>query len=203
MWYPFWESSGKGGLTMTIYTIRHGVTEWNAKDLIQGREDIPLSPEGLRQVALAGEAFDGIRLEFIVSSPLIRAVQTAEAATKHTGVKIYTDERLTERDFGPLSGTSMKVFTPGLDKCGMEELSAVEARMLAAVTEWAGKAKGDFAVVSHGGALTALLKRLGGWDGRTIVRNAGIGALAWDGRELSVLDWNMGPEEFREKYVRA
>ena len=63
---------------MKLLLVRHGQTDYNKADLIQGQEkDIPLNDEGRRQVQLTAR---GIPLEVsrIISSPLKRAFQTAE-----------------------------------------------------------------------------------------------------------------------------
>lgn len=100
--------SKKKGL---IIFVRHGQTDWNAKGLLQGREDIPLNEAGIEQAHLTAagikKACDstGIVFDKIVSSPLQRASVTGEIIAESIGCKrFYCDERVTERDFGALSG---------------------------------------------------------------------------------------------------
>ena len=67
----------------TIYIIRHGETDNNKKRVLQGRSNLPLNEEGVRQAEKARDFFDGneIIFEKIYSSPLIRAIRTAEIIT--------------------------------------------------------------------------------------------------------------------------
>lgn len=81
--------------------MRHGRTEWNRAHRLQGRSDIPLDAEGRAE-------FEGLRppsdwrMARIVSSPLVRAVETAE--TIAGGRPVETDARLVELDFGDWEG---------------------------------------------------------------------------------------------------
>ena len=90
-----------------IYIIRHGQTEMNSKKLMQGRSDIPLNETGIIQAKEAGERLrrKGISFGRVYSSPLIRAVETAENIAG--GAEIVTDGRLTEIDCGPYEGMDL------------------------------------------------------------------------------------------------
>ena len=91
-----------------IYIIRHGQTKLNHSNALQGRSDLPLNENGKQQAASAGKwlAAKGIRFDRIYSSPLQRAVQTAELAAP--GVPVTIDERLIEMDYGPYEGVDLK-----------------------------------------------------------------------------------------------
>lgn len=105
-----------------IYIIRHGQTEMNQANVLQGRSDHPLNETGKEQARMAGEWFrkNGITFDRIYSSPLIRAVQTACFVSEGKGqrgsekdlirgdLKPVTDERLIEMDYGPYEGMSLK-----------------------------------------------------------------------------------------------
>jgi broad specificity phosphatase PhoE len=94
-------------IIMVIYLIRHGETDWNRQNRLQGIEDIELNENGRRQSADCARAFIGIPVEKILTSPLKRAKATADiiAEMLHTDAAIVEPE-LTERDFGKLSGLS-------------------------------------------------------------------------------------------------
>ena len=89
---------------MKLYCARHGQTDWNALDRIQGITDNPLNEEGLRQARLLGEAMASLPIDLIISSPLTRALTTAEAVAKSTGAPIITDDRLIEQNYGSYEG---------------------------------------------------------------------------------------------------
>lgn len=61
-----------------IYIIRHGQTELNNKQVLQGRSNYPLNEKGIAQAREAAERLRFVTFSRVFSSPLIRAVQTAE-----------------------------------------------------------------------------------------------------------------------------
>ena len=61
-----------------IYIIRHGKTELNKAKVLQGRSDFPLNEEGIRQAEEAAARLGDVTFAHVYSSPLSRAVQTAE-----------------------------------------------------------------------------------------------------------------------------
>ena len=63
---------------MIFYLVRHGETDWNARQIVQGTTDIPLNERGLEQAARARELMKNIPLDVIYSSPLVRAFRTAD-----------------------------------------------------------------------------------------------------------------------------
>ena len=90
-----------------LYIIRHGKTAMNAGMRLQGRSDQPLSETGIEQADEASERFRtmGVRLDKIYTSPLIRAIQTAERIDDSAETVI--DERLIEMDYGPYEGMDL------------------------------------------------------------------------------------------------
>ena len=89
---------------MTILAmVRHGLTSWNENKLVQGRSDIPLSKEGRMQVG-NWRVPDGIKDFSIISSPLIRAKETARILF---GKSIPTDDRLVEMNWSEWEGKSL------------------------------------------------------------------------------------------------
>ena len=83
---------------------RHGQTDMNLTGRIQGARDFPLNEAGLRQAREAAAALAPLEPSLIVSSPLARARQTAEALSRVVGVDVETDDRLKERSFGLFEG---------------------------------------------------------------------------------------------------
>jgi broad specificity phosphatase PhoE len=75
--------------------------------------------------------------------------------------------------------------------------------MLLALSELEENAGGNIAAVSHGGSINAVLHRLSGGEfgsGKTRLKNACINVLSLDDGKLQVLDYNLAPSEFAEKY---
>ncbi|HAG69140.1 MAG TPA: hypothetical protein DCL38_04115 [Lachnospiraceae bacterium] len=60
-----------------IYIIRHGKTELNKANVLQGRSDHPLNEEGIKEAREAAGKLDGVHFDHVFSSPLIRAVRAA------------------------------------------------------------------------------------------------------------------------------
>ena len=84
-----------------IYIVRHGQTDWNVEGRYAGRVDVKLNSKGIEQAKITAEKLSGIKFDKVFSSPLKRAIQTAEIICNG---KINTDERIIERCNGELEG---------------------------------------------------------------------------------------------------
>ena len=90
---------------MTIlHFIRHGETEWNAEQRIQGQTDIPLSAKGREQARVLADRLAGASIGAIWSSDLQRALDTARPLAERLGLEVRVTEALRERDFGDDEG---------------------------------------------------------------------------------------------------
>jgi broad specificity phosphatase PhoE len=85
---------------MKLFIVRHGQTSWNIAGRAQGHADIPLDPTGQAQAAALARAFEGVHLDRVISSDLLRARETAEAF----GRPVETRVDLRERSFGEWEG---------------------------------------------------------------------------------------------------
>ena len=158
-----------------IFTIRHGQTEKNKANLLQGRSEHSLNGTGIRQAQEAGKWFEeqGIIFDAVFSSPLQRAVDTARiAAGKGGRFPITVDERLIEMDYGPYEGLDLRmpppeiieffsdfVHTPAPE--GMEQLSEVTERAGAFLEEIRERAGTEQILVStHAIAMKGALEYL-------------------------------------------
>ena len=83
---------------------RHGQTDYNSQGRIQGRVDVPLNETGRDQARRAAEDIAALGPTRIVSSPLTRARDTAEALASLTGLSVEIDEGLAEKSFGDWEG---------------------------------------------------------------------------------------------------
>lgn len=92
-----------------LYVIRHGKTDWNLKNKIQGRADIPLNTFGIQEAKITKELLKQIHFYKIISSPLIRAKKTAEIIS-NCEIPVITDSRIIERDFGEFEGLNKEDF---------------------------------------------------------------------------------------------
>ena len=138
----------------TIYIVRHGETDNNKKRVLQGRSDLPLNEVGIKQAEKVKEYFaeKDVQFDKVYSSPLIRAIKTAQIITGSTqvgsdatdnsadAVPFVLDDHLLEMDYGPYEGCSLldpppeiiEFFSDFVNNSapeGMENLSDLVARM--------------------------------------------------------------------------
>lgn len=80
----------------TVYLVRHAKSVGNTERIFQGRSNLGLSSEGIAQLPQLAERFRKIPLDAIYSSPLQRAMQTAEAVNHYHHLPVQTEEGLCE-----------------------------------------------------------------------------------------------------------
>ncbi|HWZ65816.1 MAG TPA: histidine phosphatase family protein [Patescibacteria group bacterium] len=146
-----------------IYLIRHAESTANANRVVSGaKDDSPLSELGRLQAKIAGENALNFKFDLIVSSPLLRARETANIVAEVTGYpsdKILVMDSLHERDLGALDGKSyvaeelrdgnhdfIESHTPGLEK-----LDALYARAEQAIQTLEHRPEQRILVVCHNG----------------------------------------------------
>jgi uncharacterized phosphatase len=192
---------------MRIFLIRHGETDWNLEGRLQGREDIPLNETGILQADICGQAFRGMNIGAIITSPLARASKTAEIIAGHVGInELIIDDRLIERDFGELSGAAYdrrKYFdTFGIDT-GIEPYDTLQKRLMDCIKDRAINMPDacNMIMVSHGGAINAVISALTGGEagsGRTRLKNACISIICCSEGNPELDSYNLSAEEFKE-----
>ena len=175
-----------------IYIIRHGQTEKNKAKVLQGRSDVPLNDAGRQQAAEVRERFEreGISFDKIYTSPLVRAVETAQivagaaphqivaGAAPHqivTGAapqQFEIEGRLIEMDYGPYEGMDLTHPAPEIITFfsdfvhnpapeGMEPLPEVVARLGTFLEEIRDEARGRTILLStHAIAMKGALEYL-------------------------------------------
>lgn len=92
---------------MKLYVTRHGQTQYNIDVRICGRADVRLTEKGIAQAHELAQVMqeEKLDIDLIISSPLIRAKETADIVGGSIGVPVEVDERLAERDYGTVDGT--------------------------------------------------------------------------------------------------
>ncbi|TQL48056.1 putative phosphoglycerate mutase [Homoserinimonas aerilata] len=155
-----------------LYLVRHGETDWNRQRRIQGRSDVPLNDTGRAQARSTAQVLAGREWGGIYSSPLSRALETAEIIATELGMAspIALDS-LTERDYGDAEGSTdaeLSIRYPGqVPVEGRESRSDVADRVLPVLTELARRHEGEsLLVVSHGGVIRSLLLAVAPGDGK-------------------------------------
>ena len=192
-----------------VLLLRHGQTAWNAEQRLQGQLDVPLDTVGQRQVAQMAAVLAGEDLAAIYSSDLKRALDTALALARVTGLPVIQDKALRERGFGRLEGLTYAEVDalwpddalrwrrrePDFGPGGGETLRAFYARSVAAVTRLALPHPGQtLAVVAHGGVLDCMHRAATGLDlgaPRTWqLGNATVNRLLFTGEHFVVVGWD-------------
>jgi broad specificity phosphatase PhoE len=87
-----------------LLLVRHGETDWLGDRLAGQLPDVHLNAQGREKAELVATMLRSVPLDAIYSSPLERAVETAEPTARAAGKEIITDQRLQEVDFGELTG---------------------------------------------------------------------------------------------------
>ena len=143
-----------------FWFLRHGETDWNARNLSQGKADIPLNEIGRAQAVTAAALLKTRGIHSIVSSPLGRARDTAFAAAAVVGRDVSFDDELQEVSFGDQEGQPMGDwyddwiaghFTPP----GAEPFADLRARAARAINR-ALEQESPVLVVAHGALFRAV-----------------------------------------------
>lgn len=105
----------ESGAVVRLYLCRHGQTDYNAQGRIQGSSvDRPLTDTGIQQAERVAEALRDVPLDLVGSSPLARAVQTADAiAKKHPAANRVEHSDLREMNFGDFEGKQLDSLKDG------------------------------------------------------------------------------------------
>ncbi len=89
---------------MRLLLVRHGETDWNRDWRSLGQTDIPLNQVGREQARRVAQALSSERLAAIYSSPLSRALETAQGIAQAHGLSVAMEQGLMEMDAGELDG---------------------------------------------------------------------------------------------------
>ena len=92
-----------------IYLTRHGETEWNIEKRLQGRGDSPLTENGIQRAKELRDRIKNIDIDVIYSSPIKRALNTANILRGNKNIDIVTDDRLMEMCFGDYEGKKIDI----------------------------------------------------------------------------------------------
>ena len=93
---------------MKIYITRHGETEWNREKRMQGRKDSPLTVKGIEDARRLKQRLEHIEFDGIYTSPLGRAMETAEIIRGHRKLEIERISDFMEMDFGDWEGRTVE-----------------------------------------------------------------------------------------------
>lgn len=98
-----------------VFLVRHGETEWNKSGKVQGCQDTNLSKDGIMQAQYLSNRFND-NFDCIYTSPLKRAVQTAEIIGTNKEIKPTIINELREINFGEWEGLTLKEISNNFPK---------------------------------------------------------------------------------------
>jgi broad specificity phosphatase PhoE len=156
------DSAAPAGPLIRLFLARHGRTRLNAAGVLRGHLDPPLDSIGRFQALVLADVLAHQGLVSIVSSPLLRARETAEPIGLRTGLPVEIDERLIDRDYGCWAGRSKDEVIArwgSLDDAPeIEPTKSVVDRTMAALTEVCDRfSDGTVLVVSHDAVNSSVL----------------------------------------------
>jgi len=161
-----------------LILARHGETAWNVERIFRGRADVNLDEVGIKQAELLGRYFGNWKLEAIYSSPVKRALDTANIVARYQKIGVHVAEGLIDFDYGEwqsLSEQEVKKLYPALLNewhnnphkvrvPGGESLEDVRMRATEVVNDVVSEYQGSVLLVSHRVVIKVLICSLLGLD---------------------------------------
>jgi broad specificity phosphatase PhoE len=186
-----------------VYLVRHGETDFNRQQRLQGALDVPLNEAGIAQAGRLADRLAALPIASIISSPLVRASATAAILVGACRCPLHVDPRLREVDHGSWSGLTLpdigqrfpalvrnEQLTPAaFDVSGGERLWEVQDRVAEALADLLARHEGEgVVVVGHGIALALMCCSATGADitrfPEHLPPNAGVVVLTFLGGQL-------------------
>ena len=204
-----------------IIFLRHGEAENNVKKILAGRTPgINLTEQGKQQAEQAGEMIKSLNISAIYSSPIDRAMQTAEIVGKHCDVKPISDDRLIELDMGKFTmvpyteifknhGNVFLKFYEGnleISHNGVESFAEVQKRVFDIVDYVKNKHKDENVVlVTHMDPIKAMIGKVLSLKPEVlfelIIANASLNIIKYDDQNFYLSSINsMDSSRFHETF---
>ena len=154
----------------TLYVLRHGQTDWNKQQKLQGITNTALNEEGVEQARKARTYIDTLPVKEVWTSPLSRAIMTGVIAVKGRKLPFRVENGLRERNFGRYEarGALHDPFPPHIvtfadmekmdDFDGETTMEAGKRFEEALIRVAENSQSDDILLLSHGGVLCAYLE---------------------------------------------
>ncbi|MBS0171818.1 MAG: histidine phosphatase family protein [Nitrospira sp.] len=193
-----------------LLLIRHGETDWNRSGQVMGNQPIPLNPTGEQQAHACADLLAQTPIAGIFTSPVLRAVQTADILSQAQATRPQHLAGLSEIGVGDWLNRYWKDFAEDPAKqewythphrarpVGGETLREVQERAVAAVEEALQQAReATYLIVSHGDVIRALLAHYLRLDLGVLrhvrIDHAGVSGLELSGAATHLLFLNHRP----------
>ena len=164
---------------MKLYIIRHGETAWNKELFLQGQTDIPLNENGRELAQVTARALQMVPFDLCITSPLLRAKETAQIILGNRTIPFLEDARIQEIGFGTYEGRRVRdesgalvdqifqslfshpdQFIPPKDAESLPQLLARTAAFLDELAQKTELADKTILISTHGTASRALLAHI-------------------------------------------
>lgn len=207
---------------LNLLLIRHAENDYVRSGKLAGwLPDIHLNEEGVRQANLLGTRLASMKLDGLYSSPLERAIETAQAiATHHPKLKVQIDDRLGEARYGKWTGKRIKQLAgtklwqivqryPSRARFpDGESLTEMQGRAVASIEVIVAKhSKGIVAVVSHGDVIKSILAHYLGMHldqfQRIVIAPASLSAISFHHSAPSIVRMNDTAHYARDNHKKG
>ncbi len=191
-----------------ILLVRHGETDWNKAQRLQGHIDIGLNEQGIVQAKLLGSALAQEKIDIAYSSDLSRALDTANTITAHHDVPTFIDANLRERCYGEIQGMTYQEIeqqlpdnhrawhsrNPDFQPLGGETLRQFYERVTTSIERIAKNHLGQvILIVAHGGVLDCMYRHATQMDitekRKVELLNTSLNRIKYHGSRFEIESW--------------
>jgi probable phosphoglycerate mutase len=191
-----------------ILLVRHGETDWNKAQRLQGHIDIGLNEQGIIQAKLLGSALAQEKIDIAYSSDLSRALDTANTITAHHDVPTFIDANLRERCYGEIQGMTYQEIeqqlpdnhrawhsrNPDFQPLGGETLRQFYERVTTSIERIAKNHLGQvILIVAHGGVLDCMYRHATQMDitekRKVELLNTSLNRIKYHGSHFEIKSW--------------
>ena len=182
---------------MRIYLVRHGETEWNKLGKLQGHTDIDLNHSGVLQANACADFLSNFPFDFIITSPLKRAKQTAAIISEKKRLPVIEMAQFIERNYGDVEGMTIEERLskfPDRQYPNQESKTSVRKRVMAGLKQIQSEHDGkNIILVAHGAVINSILAALSDeqiGSGKTKLGNACISIIVYAQGEWLIESFN-------------
>ncbi|MFB6468089.1 histidine phosphatase family protein [Cytobacillus sp. Hz8] len=147
-----------------VCIVRHGETDWNVLGKIQGKTDIALNQNGIRQSEECREFLKLSQWDLMITSPLKRAKQTAMIINEELNLPLFEMEEFMERSFGDAEGKTLaerQALYPDGEYPNQEERNKFHHRVMTGLTKIHQRFQdSQVLLIAHGAVINAILANL-------------------------------------------
>ncbi|MFD0954802.1 histidine phosphatase family protein [Virgibacillus alimentarius] len=182
----------------SISLVRHGETDWNALEVVQGQMDTPLNERGIEQAKECANQLVKTKYDVLITSPLQRAKQTANIINEKLQIPLIEMEAFVERYYGEAQGMTKRerqAKYPDKDYPNQETRGALRKRVMAGLNEIIENNQGKhILLVAHGAVINTILATISNGkigSGKTKLINACISNITFNQVEWRIQDYNI------------